>query len=135
NKLAFFFALIGFFFVVSVFAIQLILVFLCNFCKSVAKMCYICNMQEKDKELFLKMLKQHGYSVTLGRMMVFKALWRQPPIEIGSLFKKLDGGLDRASLYRTIRLFEQIGVVHRISIGWKYKIELAEAFNHHHHHL
>ncbi len=43
--------------------------------------------------------------------------------------------IDRASVYRTISLFEKLGVVHRIQIGWKYKIELSDDFHHHHHHL
>ncbi len=92
-------------------------------------------MQEKDRQLFIAILKQRGYSLTAGRLLVFQRLWHQPPIDIGSLYRQLESQLDRASLYRTIRLFEQLGIVHRISIGWKYKIELAEAFSHHHHHL
>jgi len=43
--------------------------------------------------------------------------------------------VDRASVYRTIALFERIGVVQRLQIGWKYKLELSDAFHHHHHHL
>lgn len=45
------------------------------------------------------------------------------------------GSMDRASVYRTVAMFERIGVVHRINIGWKYKIELSDAFAEHHHHL
>lgn len=45
------------------------------------------------------------------------------------------GKLDRASLYRTVALFERLGVVRRVYIGWKYKVELSDVFTHHHHHL
>lgn len=45
------------------------------------------------------------------------------------------GTIDRASLYRTIDLFERLGIVQRIYIGWKYKIELTDIFTHHHHHV
>lgn len=45
------------------------------------------------------------------------------------------GRIDRASLYRTIGLFERLGLVQRIYIGWKYKIELSDVLTHHHHHL
>lgn len=45
------------------------------------------------------------------------------------------GAVDRASLYRTIDLFEQLGVVQRLTIGWKYKLELSDAFAAHHHHM
>lgn len=47
----------------------------------------------------------------------------------------LRGQLDRASLYRTIDLFERLGIVHRLQMGWKYKLELSDKFAHHHHHL
>lgn len=43
--------------------------------------------------------------------------------------------VDRASIYRTIALFEQLGIVKRLQIGWKYKLELSDSFHHHHHHL
>ncbi len=45
------------------------------------------------------------------------------------------GVIDRASLYRAIGLFEKLGLVQRIYIGWKYKIELSDIFTHHHHHI
>lgn len=44
-------------------------------------------------------------------------------------------GVDRASVYRTIELFERLGIVLRVNIGWKYKLELSEMFSDHHHHL
>jgi Fur family ferric uptake transcriptional regulator len=43
--------------------------------------------------------------------------------------------IDRASVYRTVALFERLGILHRLQIGWKYKLELTDAFSHHHHHL
>lgn len=52
--------------------------------------------------------------------------------ELSELSKDL---IDRASLYRTVSLFESLGLVQRIYIGWKYKIELSDAFTHHHHHI
>ena len=44
-------------------------------------------------------------------------------------------GVDRASVYRAVRLFEQLGIVQRLNTGWKYKIELTDKFAEHHHHL
>jgi Fur family transcriptional regulator, ferric uptake regulator len=38
-------------------------------------------------------------------------------------------------LYRTLALFERLGLVHRMYIGWKYKVELSDVFTHHHHHI
>jgi Fur family ferric uptake transcriptional regulator len=45
------------------------------------------------------------------------------------------GRADRASVYRAIELFERMGVVQRLSTGWKYKLELTDKFAEHHHHL
>ena len=42
--------------------------------------------------------------------------------------------VDRASVYRVIALFEQLGIVQRLQTGWKYKLELTEPFHAHHHH-
>lgn len=43
--------------------------------------------------------------------------------------------IDRASVYRTIALFEQLGIVQRLQVGWKYKLELSDDFHEHHHHM
>lgn len=44
-------------------------------------------------------------------------------------------GVDRSSVYRTVGLFERLGVVQRLNSGWKYKLELSDKFTAHHHHL
>lgn len=51
------------------------------------------------------------------------------------LYKECHVFCDRASLYRNIKLLESLGVVQRISIGWKYKVELSDQFTDHHHHI
>lgn len=51
------------------------------------------------------------------------------------LVSRAGGRVDRSSIYRTIDLYEQLGVVHRLNVGWKYKIELSDAFSEHHHHM
>jgi len=86
-------------------------------------------------ELFQKTLKNNGYSLTQPRILVFEALEHEEPLSMAELHKKLDTMIDRASLYRTITLFEKLGIVQRLQIGWKYKIELADDFNFHHHHI
>lgn len=77
-------------------------------------------------------LKRHDHSLTHPREVVFAALLEggaQPMSQLTSTCKPID----RSSVYRTIELFEEIGIVRRIHIGWKYKLELADAFSHHHH--
>lgn len=87
------------------------------------------------EELFLKTLKTNKYSVTATRKLVFEALQHEEPLSMAELHAKLDGMVDRASLYRAISLFEELGMVQRLQIGWKYKLELTDDFNFHHHHI
>jgi Fur family ferric uptake transcriptional regulator len=86
------------------------------------------------QEVFRQILKDHGYSVTEARMAVFKALVGQEPMSMHSLIG-LAVEVDRASVYRAIDLFEKLGIVQRLNTGWKYKIELTDRFNDHHHHI
>jgi Fur family ferric uptake transcriptional regulator len=79
-------------------------------------------------------LKRNGYSLTTARRTVFEALQSQPPRSMRELATDCLPAINRASLYRTIELFERLDIVHRLHIGWKYKLELSDAFQPHHHH-
>ena len=92
-------------------------------------------MQQRDKDLLAKILKEHGYSTTKARLFVCELLWEKEPQTMHDLVGQLNGGVDRASLYRTIQLFERLGIVHRVYMGWKYKIELSDVLSRHHHHI
>lgn len=81
-----------------------------------------------------ELLKAQGYSVTKPRMAVFKALLGSEPVSMHKLVQLLPA-IDRASIYRTVSLYEELGIILRINIGWKYKLELSDAFSEHHHHL
>lgn len=80
-------------------------------------------------------LKTHGHSMTKTRQQVFQALSDSDTLSMAQLIRKLQHKMDRASVYRTIDLFEQLGIVNRIQIGWKYKLELSDIFTEHHHHI
>lgn len=80
-------------------------------------------------------LKAHGQSLTASRKIVFEALWRNEALTMHSLVEACEHKADRASIYRTVKMFEQIGIIQRIHIGWKYRLELADQFNRHHHHI
>lgn len=84
---------------------------------------------------FKGLLKDHGYSVTDQRLLIFNLLVGQEPLAMHELIKRTKSQLDRASVYRIIGLFDQLGVTQRLNIGWKYKIELTDKFTQHHHHL
>lgn len=81
------------------------------------------------------LLKKNGSSLTKPRKLVFDLLLNQEPQTIQVLVSRSKQQIDRATIYRTIELFEELGIVHRLNIGWKYKIELSDMFNGHHHHF
>jgi Fe2+ or Zn2+ uptake regulation protein len=78
-------------------------------------------------------LHQHGYSVTKPRKAVFAAMQYHEPQTISELVQGCIG-VDRASIYRTIELYERLAIVQRLHLGWKYKLELTDNFTSHHHH-
>lgn len=86
-------------------------------------------------ETFQNILKKHRQSVTQARLAVFSALYGQEPMSMHELVEKVGKNVDRSSTYRAIDLFEKLGIVQRLNTGWKYKIELTDIFNEHHHHL
>jgi len=81
------------------------------------------------------LLKANGCSLTAPRKIVFVALQHEEPQSMHDIVAACHDKVDRASVYRTIQLFEQLGVVQRLQIGWKYKLELSDKFSTHHHHL
>lgn len=80
-------------------------------------------------------LKKHGHSITASRLSVFLALENTEPLTMAQLVSKVAPDTHRTSVYRTVELFEQLGIIQRIQIGWKYKLELSNEFQDHHHHL
>jgi len=84
-------------------------------------------------ELFARILRENKYSITTSRRAVFDALDDRKPCTMHELVTRCPG-IDRASVYRSIALFESLGITRRLYSGWKYKIELSDMFGHHHHH-
>src|ERR1700722_13846047 len=103
------------------------------YCKFVAIRVIFATMIEPLEELKAA-LKSREYSLTAARQAVFSALLDKEPQTMQQLVAACPT-IDRASVYRTVSLFEQLGVVQRLQIGWKYKLELSDRFHHHHHHL
>lgn len=79
-------------------------------------------------------LKSHGHSITKARREVFAALQAHEAQTMHQLVDRCHD-IDRATIYRNVELFEQLGIVQRLQIGWKYQLELTDNFVHHHHHL
>lgn len=86
-------------------------------------------------ETLKTLLKNKGFSLSKPRKTVFDLLLKGGPQSIGELIRQVDSQVDRATIYRTTKLFERLGIARRINIGWKYKIELSDVFIGHHHHL
>lgn len=80
-------------------------------------------------------LKKAGHSMTSSRQEVFDLLAKGSPLTMHALWKKLENSTNRSSIYRTIALFETLGIVQRINHGWKYTLELTDRFVPHHHHF
>lgn len=103
-----------------------------NFCNIIA-ITYTTDMHESTHKLHAA-LKEARYSATKPRLAVFNYLAHHGPHSVGLLAQKLERQVDRATTYRTIELFEQLGIVNRIWHGFKHQVELSEIFTPHHHH-
>lgn len=92
-------------------------------------------MSLEIEQKFKQILTDNGYRITSARTETFKHLINEEPQSISELLKRTSSKVDRVSVYRSLELFEKLGIINRIYIGWKYKLELSDAFVHHHHHL
>lgn len=93
----------------------------------------ICDM-EQYWALYVQILKQNGLSVTRPRREVFLALYSFGLQTMTQLISRCTLS-DRASVYRVVRTLETIGVIKRVAIGFRYKLELSDSFLPHHHHI
>lgn len=83
-----------------------------------------------------KKLKEKGYSVTKPRLITFDVLSdSKQPLTMQDIIRRTNKQIDRASVYRTIDIFDETGITQRIYSGWKYKLELSDSFLEHHHHF
>ncbi len=87
--------------------------------------------------LFRQKLKSAALSDTVPRAAVFNTLLKSEhkPLTMHELVDRTEPFADRASVYRSVKTLEEIGVIKRLQIGWKYKLELSDDFHGHHHHL
>ncbi len=92
-------------------------------------------MPSDNNVILKKTLVDNGHNLTHARLAVFGLLNNNEPQTISQILVKANGLVDRVSVYRNIELFEKIGIVRRVYLGWKYKLELSDKFFAHHHHL
>ncbi|PLS82042.1 transcriptional repressor [Candidatus Saccharibacteria bacterium] len=93
-------------------------------------------LMQTEQEHLHKMenvLKKNGYSTTRPRREVLRALL-VGGASAARLSDELLESLDRATVYRTLTLFEQTGIVNRSVLNSEIYFELSELFQPHHHH-
>ena len=91
----------------------------------------ICTMHN----LFLRELTDCGFSRSAGRIAVFDYLITSGSVSPVRLSEDMMGVLDRASLYRTLKLFRELGIIDELGYGRDRTIELSDRYAPHHHHL
>jgi Fur family transcriptional regulator, ferric uptake regulator len=89
-----------------------------------------CDMLDQ----FKNRLKAAGASLTPQRLTVFNFLLRHDPTDIHSLIAGCPD-MDRASVYRTLALFKQLGIAGDAIISGHKMLELSDSFDTHHHHI
>jgi Fe2+ or Zn2+ uptake regulation protein len=89
------------------------------------------------EKIYLTKLKSAGLSSTQPRYLLYELLSSRDhqPMSVRDVIAALCPRVDRASVYRALKAFEQAGIIQRVSSGWKYKVELSDDFHGHHHHL
>lgn len=82
-----------------------------------------------------EIFERHNLRLTKPRQQVFDILRKSDvPLTVGDIAKNCKN-INRASIYRTLLMFDNLNIINTIAIGWKNYYELAEPFIPHHHHL
>src|SRR4030095_8919896 len=89
-------------------------------------------------ERIYTLLKEAGYRLTKPRRAVAQVLLAgQTPLSIEEIHSRLgDRSINRVSVYRTVQLFCDLGIVRRLQFHEGFaRYELADSFSRHHHHF
>lgn len=84
--------------------------------------------------LFKSILRNNHQSLTKQRLEIFQVLSVHDSLDMASILSNIPN-IDRSSAYRTLALFERLGIVDRLHFGFKHRFELSDKFRQHHHHL
>ena len=77
-----------------------------------------------------QVLRESDYSATSPRQTIFTVIADAGPLTPAAVATICAPQIDRATAYRTIGLFEKLGIVNRLGDN----VELSEIFTPHHHH-
>lgn len=89
---------------------------------------------DRDKQNLKKVLDRGGYFMTRPRLRLFRVLQAGGAMTTRQIIEKMPR-YNQATIYRTISLFEDLGIIKRVQLGWNSRLELTDDFQHHHHHL
>jgi Fur family ferric uptake transcriptional regulator len=88
------------------------------------------------EQLFKETLLRRKLRLTSERLALFRILKDiRVPYSLKELLELTANEMDTATVYRNLDLFEKLGITTRIYDGWKYKVELSDVYNEHHHHM
>jgi Fe2+ or Zn2+ uptake regulation protein len=91
---------------------------------------------EDSYQEFKKILIGNRRYVTRQREQIFELMCDTPaPLSFSEVAKKLDGRVDRASVYRNLYALTKLGILKKVTIAFEDKYELSDRFFQHHHHL
>ncbi len=91
---------------------------------------------QKLESEFISRLKNHGERLTSPRLAIFRLLARHSPVAMRKLTERAAAdGVDTVTVYRTIALFQKLGLVREIGVGSHRLLELTDDFGGHHHHF
>lgn len=105
-----------------------------DFFANLSHLCYVLPMTTGHQKLE-QSLRNAGQSVTAPRKAVFSAMLGRGPMSVYAVLSACASQADRASIYRTLALFRQLGIIQDLVVGGHKVIELSEEFSGHHHHL
>lgn len=82
-----------------------------------------------------KYLSQHSYRLTKPRQVVFAYLQANCPTTTKQVCEALARDIDRASIYRTLKLLRQLQMIEDVVISGTKMLTLSDRVRRHHHHL
>ena len=94
-------------------------------------------MAETEQDL-VDALRGAGYRVTLQRRLICRVMAEAPGEHLGAsdIVARIDeaaGALDLSTVYRTLEVFEELGILHHVHLGHGPGIyHLSERSDHHH---
>ena len=82
--------------------------------------------------MYDKIIKDAGYKITGPRKIILELLKKQhPPLSAQKIHQQLKGRVDLVSVYRTLKLFEELGFLHREENNGTVRYYLSTKAHHH----